>query len=41
MKREDMKDETAKQGEKRKSHNSVVGTWLKGLGCCTKITGQK
>lgn len=35
MKREDMDDETAKQGQKEeKCHNCVVGAWLKGQDCC-------
>lgn len=37
MKREDLDDETAKQGKKEeKCHDCVVGTWLKGWSCCTR-----
>lgn len=41
MKREDMADETDKQERNKESVIiCVVGTWLKGQGCCSKITGK-
>lgn len=40
MEGEDMADEQSNKEKERKCHNCAVGTWLKGQGCCTKITGK-